>query len=315
MKPIIDLSWGDPIVLRQALVEVTGIKFPLSCTSLLDMGYTEHNGSKKLIEQLKNLEKRQTGHKPKYLFVTCGATGALNAALYASKYCKAFVVTNKRYYPLLPSIVSTAGLSLGNPHGFCRQEESIFLIDSPSAPEGKVFPFYSVDIYDAAYASKTYTIGGHVPNKYKILCGSLSKTLGLPGLRLGWISTDDSILAMNIEEFVTANYAGLSRYSMDMAEEVLEKLDFDSFEKKSSYYLDCNREEVQKLFTKFGQGSVPIRGMFAILQLGKSERKALEKANIKWQPGNTWGEDESWARLNLGQTRELINSAIKIALK
>ena len=50
-------------------------------------------------------------------------------------------------------------------------------------------------------------------------------------------------------------------------------------------------------------------------KLGKAERKALTKANIKWQPGNTWGEDDNWARLSLGQTREIVRAAVRATLK
>jgi len=308
-----DLSWGCPVVVRQALIETLG-DFEQSYRPLNSMGYTPHLGNPKLIEQLKDLAKRQSGHRPKHLMVTCGATGAINAALYALKDHRIdFVFTNKRYYPIYPSIIYMADMAMINLIGSNR---SISLIDSPSAPEGLIHPFDSVDVWDAAYASKTYTKGfSHVPKKYRIMCGSLSKTLGLSGLRLGWASTDDNDLAKSMANYVTASYIGLSSASMDIAGEVLRSLDQEAFETRSEGYLDSNREEAQKLLTKFGQGSVPERGMFAILELGKAERKALEKANIMWQPGSTWGEDDSWARLSLGQTREVVRSAVKAALK
>jgi hypothetical protein len=55
--------------------------------------------------------------------------------------------------------------------------------------------------------------------------------------------------------------------------------------------------------------------MFAILQLGKAEIRALEKAGVVWQPGTSWGEDDSWARLSLGQDRKLTRAAVKAVLK
>jgi aspartate/methionine/tyrosine aminotransferase len=323
MKPVNDLSWGDPIIVRQALTEVLGYDFSIVHKSIASLGYPDHLGTPKLVEQLKNMAEAQSGHRPKHLVVTCGATGAINAAIYALKDRGIdFVVTNKRHYPIYPQIVTTAGMvmidretkekliGLGNP-----ERSFISLTDSPSAPEGLVYPFESVDIYDAAYAGKTYTKGGHVPEKFKIMCGSLSKTLGLPGLRLGWASTDDDNLAIYLGRYVTANCIGQSALSMATAEQIINSLDPYRFETKSQNYLNDNREEVQRLLHRFGQGDTPTRGMFAIISLGKVERRALEKANIKWLPGSLWGETDEWARLSLGQTREVVKAAVKAALK
>jgi aspartate/methionine/tyrosine aminotransferase len=323
MKPISDLSWGCPIVVRQALAETLGNHYLDPSTSIASMGYPQHLGTPKLIEQLRVIAKRQTGHTPKHLIATMGATGAINAALYALKDNGIdFCVTNKRYYPIYPQIIEIAGMAmidrerrdalikLGS-----LEKNFISLIDSPSAPDGSVCPFESVDIYDAAYASKTYTNGGHVPAKYRISCGSISKTLGLSGLRIGWAGTDDDDLATYMGRYVTASCIGLSTVSMTIIENVLDRLNLDRFETKSSNYLNDNRGEMQRLLNRFGQGDVPTRGMFAVLYLGKTEKKALEKANIKWLSGSLWGETDEWARLSLGQTREVVKAAVKAALK
>lgn len=324
MKPEFNMAWGEPYIVRQALLETLDIDLSLANIYLDRMEYPPHLGTPKLIDRLKTMAERQSGHRPKHLFVTCGATGALNAALYALRSPKSdWVVTDKRYYPIYPSIIEATNhfeminedkqielLRMG-----LQEENFLSLTASPSAPEGFVNPFCSTDIWDAAYASKTYSVGSHTPNGWKVMCGSLAKTLGLPGLRLGWISTDDDLIAHKLDKYITSSYIGLSSLSMSVAEEVLDNLNQDKFETRSARYLDSNREEVQKLLTKFGQGEVPGRGMFAILELGKAERKALERANIKWQPGNSWGEDENWARLSLGQTREVVRSAVKAALK
>lgn len=318
MKPIYDMSWGDPLIVRQALVETLGYDFELDKVNLSRMGYTPHLGNPNLIEQLKNLAERQSGHRPKHLMVTSGATGAISAALYALKTQKTdWVVTNKRHYPFYPSIITVADMLMTHKDNVdCRTEENfISLTDSPSNPEGLVFPFETVDIWDGAYASKTYTKNGHVPEKWKIMCGSLSKTLGLAGLRLGWVSTDNDDLEQSLSVWVKANYAGLSSLSMGVAEEVLGTINLDRFETRAGNYLDDNRAEVQRLLNRFDQGNIPTRGMFAIVQLGRTEKRTLEKAGIKWQPGSSWGEDDSWARLSLGLTREATKLAIRTALK
>lgn len=316
MKEVYDLSWGDPFIVRQALTETLGQDCKFGAIYYNKMSYPPHIGTPILIEKLKDMAQRQSGHRPKHLVVTCGATGAINAALYALKDKKIDLVkSNRRYYPFYPSIIGMADMVMVHQNNSSILDHYTSLIDSPSAPEGLVFPFKEADIWDAAYASKTYTMGGHTPKKWKIMCGSLSKTLGLAGLRLGWASTDNDELGVRIVNHVTASCAGMSSLSMAVAEETLECLDQDRFEARSTGYLDNNREEMQKVLTRFGQGDVPCRGMFAIIELGKPERRALERAGVKWLPGSSWGEDSSWARLSLGQTREVIRSAVKGILK
>lgn len=325
MKPILDMSWGEPIVIRQALIETLGNRFALAPRLLSAMSYTPHHGFEQLSERMKYLAERQSGHRPKFLFVTNGASGAINAALHALKTQRTdWVVTDKRYYPFIPKMVYQADMImidrdrkefLTNKENGCGENNFLSLDASPSNPEGLVSPFSSVDIWDAAYASKTYSSGGHTPSKYKVMCGSISKTLGLPGLRLGWVSTDSEDIASSLGHYVSNTYVGLSSVSQGIAEEVLQSIDLDKFEDRASGYLNDNRFEVQKILTKFGQGSVPTRGMFALVQLGKAERAALKRANVKWQCGSSWGEDDSWARLSLGQSREVVRLAVKEVLK
>lgn len=311
-KPIIDMSWGCPVVIRQALHEELGNVFIHE--ELMELNYPPHLGNPKLIEQLKDLAYRHSGHRPRHLMVTCGATGAINAALYALRHPKfEFCLVNRRYYSLYPTIIGMADLIMT--HDQSKRSNAITLVDSPSNPDGSVFPFEGVDVWDAAYASKPYSTHGHVPFKWKIMCGSLSKTLGLAGLRLGWVSTDDDDIAKSLSIFITGSYIGLSKPSMEIAEHVFDKLNMDKFEDRAKDYLDNNREEMQRLLDKFGQGPVPTRGMFGVVQLGAAEKKALEKANVVWQSGTVWGEDENWARLNIGQTRELVREAVKRVIK
>ena len=323
VEKVYDLSWGDPRVIRQALQKTLGYNFAGSSVLIESLGYTPHLGEPALIRICKNLAERISGHRPKHLVLTCGATGAVHAALHALKEpWTDYVVTNRRYFPIYPSIITTSDLihiDYAKRDKLARngapERSFISLVDSPSNPEGIVDIFDSVDIFDAAYASKTYTHTNAAPASYKVMCGSLAKITGLSGLRLGWASTDNDEIAESMNRFVISSYVGLSKLSMDFAIEILEVLELDEFEVLSAKYLDDNREQVQKMLYRFGQGQVPARGMFAIIQLGKAEKKALERANVKWQPGTSWGEDESWARLSLGQSREIIKAAVKAVLK
>jgi aspartate/methionine/tyrosine aminotransferase len=321
MKAVYDLSWGDPICVRQALIETLGHKFGSAPRLLEAMSYTPHHGFPHLIEQMRDLAERQSGNRPKYLFVTNGASGSLNAALHALKTPRTdWVVTDKRYYPFIPKMICQADMVmidrdrkefLTNKANGCVEENFISLTASPSNPEGLVRPFEATDIFDAAYASKTYSSGGHTPNEYKIMCGSLSKTLGLAGLRLGWVSCNDPNIASSLGHYVSNTYVGLSSVSQGIAEEILQSVDLDRFEHRASGYLDDNREVAQRLLIKFGTGEVPTRGMFFVLPLGKTERKVLDRAGIKFQPGPSWGASDDYARLSLGVSREVMLAAVK----
>ena len=319
-----NLAWGCPVVVREALIKTIGSNFLPSSPDLGSMGYPPHFGTEKLITQLKFMAERQSGVNPKHLFVTCGATGAINAAIYALKTSRTdWIVTDNRYYPMYPKIVNLTDMIMVDSlkktalvREGCSEPNFISLSASPSNPEGLVCPFESLDIWDAAYASRVYTEGNsHIPERWRIMCGSVGKSLGLAGLRLGWVSTNEDLLANSLQNYILASYVGLSSSSMQIAEDILGGTNLDKFEVLASNYINDNREEVQKLLTKFGQGSVPVRGMFTVLELGKAESKALLKAKIKWQPGSSWGEHDGWARLSLGQNREITRKAVRAALK
>lgn len=325
-SPIL-LSWGDPKCVREALYDNLPPFIAHRSVNIWEMGYPDHNGSPDLIKELKVLAERQSKHRPKHLFVTNGATGAINAALYALKTVKTeWVVANKRYYPVLPGIINSAGLimcdtkhkqHLCDGELGCTDSNFITFVDSPSAPEGLVYPFEKVDIFDAAYASRTYTKGySHIPSDWKIMVGSIAKTLGLPSLRIGWVSTDNDDLANSLKHYVVSAYSGVSLVSQEMATGILKHLDKDKFEKLSASHIDDNREQIQKLFNRFGnKEEVPTRGMFAVTKLEKSQVKALNKANIVWQVGPSWGETEEWARFSLGQNRDLTKEAVRRIVK
>ena len=211
-----NLGWGDPKVVRQALQKTLGFNFAGAAVLMEAIGYTPHLGFPVLIEMCKNLAERMSGHRPKHLILTCGASGAVHAALYALKdHYTDYVVTNGRYFPIYPSMITVSGMVHINhakrdslSRNGAKERSFISLVDSPSNPEGIVDLFDGVDIWDAAYASKTYTKTNCAPSRYKVMCGSLSKITGLAGLRLGWASTDDDEIAASMGRFVASSYVG-----------------------------------------------------------------------------------------------------------
>jgi aspartate/methionine/tyrosine aminotransferase len=317
-----NFAWGDTIVVRQALVDSlpNGFSFISPQQNLLGMGYPPHEGDPELIELLKDLASVQMGSRPRYLFVTNGATGALNASLSVLKGSADYGVFGDTYFPFYPGIVSSHGLigiSYDKMNDFMHsgvtRQGFVVIADSPSNPEG-VVRRGEADIWDAAYASHKYGGGKWCqPLFWQVMCGSLSKTLGLNGIRLGWVATDKAHIAEALKLAVTNQYCGISQLQQELAKSILKVLDRHSFEIKAKSYIDDNREEWAKVAQKFGQQSGNT-GMFQILRLAQAEERALNKAGVIWQPGDSWGRDRSWARISLGQDRALTRNAVKDVL-
>jgi len=322
MKPTFDLGWGDTPVVRQALVEtLDGMEYAVERSELSDMGYPPHAGMPALVELCKDLAKRQSGRRPEHLYITCGATGAINAALYAMDSAE-YVECHTRYFPFYPKIIDLAGKQMVDQAERNRMVKAgaeshrfITLVDSPSNPEGLIYPNSVAHVWDAAYAGTHYGGKGASPVSWGIMCGSLSKTLGINGCRLGWAATDRLYESARLGAYVTASSSGMSVDSQLTAIGVLKRLDIDRFESRAKGYIDDNRAQAQRVLDKFGQGDAPARGMYFLVQLGKSERRALERARVKWQPGPSWGADDSWARLSLGQKRETVLAAVNAIIK
>src|ERR1035437_8060253 len=113
MKSQIDMAWGDPVVIRQALVETLGISFPFQSRSIEGLSYPPRLCTEKLIGQLKSITFIQTGISPKHVTLTCGATGAIHAALYALRdRWEEYVVVGKRYFPFYPNIIGMSGMAV-----------------------------------------------------------------------------------------------------------------------------------------------------------------------------------------------------------
>lgn len=325
-----NFAWGDTIAVRQALISTLPARFFLSHFSspltgsvdkILSMGYPPHDGDPELIDLVKEVARAQVGSAVKHLFITNGCTGALNVSLSAMKKEASYGVFGDTYFPFYPQIVSGQGLITINydqmdsllTQNKNEEKDFIVILDSPSNPEG-IFRQGEADIWDAAYASHKY--GGKKegqPLVWKAMCGSLSKTLGVNGIRLGWVATDDDAIAEELRASTTREYCGISQLQQDLAKSILKNLDQANFEAKAKSYIDDNREEWARVARRFGQLSGNT-GMFQILRLGKAETKALNKAGVIWQQGNSWGKDSSWARISLGQDRVLTKETVKDVL-
>jgi aspartate/methionine/tyrosine aminotransferase len=173
---------------------------------LTDMSYPPLRGRQGLIDAISNT-RWQHG---KHIVIANGAKQALAAAFYALK-AKGINVMHvpPPYWPSFPTLIKAAGMEWDD-----RPSDSArWCVASPNNPDGWQFEGPGrVEVWDAAYASPAYGWNGMKP-KAHCTVHSASKLLGLSGLRVGWLSTDDEDLAERAGYFVEITTSGVSNLS------------------------------------------------------------------------------------------------------
>jgi len=195
---------------------------------------------------------------------------------------------------------------------------TVNLLDFPSNPLGLTSQIgYVKDplIIDGVYLNRVYGPVIYGLPRHDVMVGSYSKLLGINGIRLGWLATNDDMLAERFRDLVTAEYCGLSTASTDIVLHTLQGFDWDRFEQSAQMRLDHNRSEWSKLERFFSGTPVLSNGMFYYAPMDKKAQEIFEKAGVIWTKGSTMGTDDGFARFNLGQDNETIEQAIRAVLK
>lgn len=320
-----DLGFGNTVCVRQAFLEtIRNDMIVFTHDSLSKFDYPDRYGDPELIKITREVIKRQTGIYKKYVFLTNGATGAVTIGLRAFRQRgKTICYTRKApWYLRYPSMIAAADLiHLNETHGV-DPTEGVVLLDVPSNPEGSI---RGIDnsitapmILDSVYLNNVYLSAAHrkfLPiYSHEILAGSYSKLLGMNGLRIGWIATNDFLLAERIRDLIVGEYCGLSVASTEILKNVLFNFDWDSFEKSAQMKLDYNREQWSRLERYFGQTPVQDSGMFYYGPTDETCRKMLAKSGIKYTSGLDLGTDDNFGRFNLGQDCRTIGDAVRAML-
>lgn len=317
-----DLGFGNSVCIRQAFLETYhGDMVVFTHHGLSKFDYPERHGDPELIEITRQVIKRQTGIEKKHIFLTNGATGAVTIALRAfAQRGKTICYTREApWYLRYPSMIKASGLiHLNETHGI-DPNEGVVLLDIPSNPVGITRPISNSItapmVLDGVYLNKVYTSGYFIPiPAHDVLAGSYSKLLGLNGLRIGWIATDDSLLAERIKELVVGEYCGLSVASAEILKNVLYNFDWECFESIAKMNLNYNREQWSKLEKFFGDRPVVHDGMFYYGKMDKLCKSLMEKSGIKWTKGSELGTDDSYGRFNLGQDIEMVRKAVNAVI-
>lgn len=315
-----DLSWGHSVCVREAFVRYCKISTVITPQILMKYDYPAHEGDQALIGITADVIMKTLGLTYKHIFITSGATGGCVIAMRAYSqmgynYC---FTRQSPYYIRYPKMIEASGL-IHTTNPLINHQRTIAMIDLPSNPLGsmKVPAFIGLPvILDAVYLNQVYmapSLIKYIP--HDVLIGSYSKLLGINGIRLGYIATNDDQLAASIGELVTSEYSGLSMASQDILIGTLSDFDWNNFFPYARFKLDMNREQFQKIEKLFGDIPVNPIGMFHYCPVDKKAKELLNKAEVKYVKGSSMGTDDNFGRFNLGQDNRLVEEAVKAILK
>lgn len=308
-----DLGWGNPYFLLEILDIV--FKEKLSYQDVASMSYSPDLGIPELIKKTREVIRLTTGGLVyDHVVITAGATQAINSILkhYSLSGVKK-VLTTQYGFPFYDSMISNLGMKRLD---FLKPQDSsdhIYLIDSPSNPEGKQsrhMPSGHLH-WDAVYHNKIYNANLGTYPSHKTMVGSYSKLLGLTGARVGWIATNDKILFDILSSISVYDTATVSVPSQRLILNILNCIDLDSFMDLGKASLDSNRTEMQKL-TKFFEGQdIQSKGMFYMAkEPSEKTLKLLDKSGVNY----VILKDGS-LRLSLGQKLNVVKGAVKEIIK
>jgi aspartate/methionine/tyrosine aminotransferase len=324
-----DMGWGHAVAVRQAFLS-TYNRSPviIDDMDLSKFDYPEHEGDKNIIALTKQIIRRQLGLDYAHVLLTNGATGGVVIALRAYKKANRRVCVTRAppYYLRYPGMIRASGLKHVKMNASEReltmndvpQDEIVFLLDAPSNPIGLTdnpMPQFGPLILDGVYYNNVYTSGYIKPPPHDVLVGSYSKLLGLNGVRVGWIATNDSLLYERLKSLVTSEYCGLSMADSLILNQVMSHFEWEQFEAKARRNLNRNREEWSRLERYFDGMPVGTTGMFYWGKMDSSCKTLMEKSGVNWTQGSLMGADDRYGRFSLGQDCLLTKRAVNEILK
>lgn len=318
-----DLGWGNSVAVREAFLNTYhGNPMVLAKEELMGFDYPTHEGDPELVGITRKVIERQTGRNYKHVFLVNGATGGCVIGLRAySQMGYEFCLTRKApFYVRYPKMIEAGGvkqIQQGHP---VWENKVVTLLDLPSNPLGLNTPIDLLTqtpvLIDGVYYSNVYMPFRPLAlPQHTIMIGSYSKLLGINGVRVGWLATNDDMLAERLKDLVTSEYCGISQASTDLLKHTLQGFEWDRFEASARFKLDCNRSEFELLEKFFDGTSVPSTGMFFYGPMDAKAQEIFTKANVTWTKGSALGTDDGFARFNLGAKTEVIADAVKAVLK
>ena len=350
---VFDFSLGNPSVPPPAAVEEAIIDFVKSTEPVALHGYTSAQGDqgvRKTVAEYIN-ERFGTTFTADCIYMTCGAAAALTIALGAVVTPEIDeVIAVAPYFPEYKVFAEAAGAAFKvlpiSKKDFQIDSEALkkmltpktaaIILNSPNNPSGVVYndeclkevsrvlgsyakeighPIYI--IADEPYRELVYggIVPGYIPNFYKdsIVCYSYSKSLSLPGERIGYIAVNPE--AADAKEIYLAVMGAGRALGYVCAPSLMQyvvgrclrlKPDLEAYEK--------NRELIYGGLSKIGYECVPPDGAFYLfVKVPGGDAEAFsEKAKeygVLVVPGDGFGA-EGYVRLSYCVAYETIKNAL-----
>jgi aspartate/methionine/tyrosine aminotransferase len=316
-----DFGFGDSFGVREALFHHIMPNVLMQAQPYF--GYPIENRDPFLQRAIQGMIVRSTGRYYKNIVIVNGATAGVIAALQAlSGRIGSKMKMDDLHFPCYPQMVYAAGVEWVHSDGRALSpgERAIHLTASPSNPDGSIKTDGDAEctIWDACYHNEIYTspVASQILARPDHICmvGSLGKVTGLNGMRLGWVATDDDVLAMEIETRHYDMTLGPNTISMAIGNNFFKRVDVDSFMNRAWNHLCDNRTQLQRLEYLFG-APVQQYGMFWFTEADRKARALLQKVGVGVIEGRSCGGTRDQVRITVGQTRDLTREMVLAVLK
>lgn len=308
----LNFSWGNPIAVKDAFASL-GVFSQIVEIKPYQHEYISHDPQKGILEDILKEYLLQTMGKKYHLMITPGGLSGVTIATDVLSADGRDVEYDSLHFSFYQNALR------GTPSDF-PSTGKVFVTASPSNPEGTIrnwrTPIGADIILDMAYGTLVYSKVPYIFPEHTIAVGSLGKTLGLPGLRLGWIATEDYSLLEKCWQHMLYKTIGYSSASYQMALALAPNNHFlTSATRLAGSCIDNNREEFQRLEFMTEERSVPENGMFWWTYPSKKMISYFEEIGLIWTPGEICGGSPGWIRLNLAHNRETTKAVVDLILK
>jgi aspartate/methionine/tyrosine aminotransferase len=305
-----NMAIGEPFFLEELMRPF----YPTLRHSGSDVTYPDSNPIPELEEEIREWLGVPYNYK---IVVTCGAKQGLHAVFnHLSAMGYGYVCRDTLYWPSIPSICQAHGIG----HGIIPYESDFELVTFPGNPLTFAFPPSGAfrTILDAAYTHPTYGVETkwqkEIVRQYVTSVWSAGKMLGCPGVRVGWIITQDPATASSAARFVEQNTSGVSRADQLFVARTMNAVKpyKEEIQKQANSVLNQNRKIVEGFFEGNVLKQVGDFGMFTVVRSEQAIDK-LKRANVLYLSGPAFGDSQYAARLSLGlKTVKIIDVVEKL---